>query len=251
MKITNEIKNLISRGALFVVNHSGGKDSQAMFIELKKAIPKNQLLVIHASLAGVEWEGTAAHAQKYLDGIDYRECEAVTSLLDRVKLRGKFPSPQQRWCTSDLKRGPIDKQIRHYIIEKNLSGLVVSCQGMRAEESTNRAKMETFQYYKRNSKAGRECYTWMPIHDYKIGQVFDTIAAANEKPHWAYGVGMSRLSCCFCIMASPKDLTIAAKHNPEMYSTYVAMEKATGQTLMMPRKGVKRTLEEITGIKAR
>lgn len=41
MIIPNEITTLIGQGALFVSNHSGGKDSQAMLIELLKIVPLN------------------------------------------------------------------------------------------------------------------------------------------------------------------------------------------------------------------
>jgi DNA sulfur modification protein DndC len=33
------ILNLIARGALFVCNSSGGKDSQAMFLTLRELVP--------------------------------------------------------------------------------------------------------------------------------------------------------------------------------------------------------------------
>ena len=51
-----EIKALIARKALFIVNHSGGKDSQAMTIKLRRLVPAEQLLVIHADLPGVDWD---------------------------------------------------------------------------------------------------------------------------------------------------------------------------------------------------
>jgi hypothetical protein len=51
------IKSLINRNALFVVNHSGGKDSQAMMARIVKFVPSSQILVVHAELPGVEWGG--------------------------------------------------------------------------------------------------------------------------------------------------------------------------------------------------
>ncbi|WP_080102105.1 hypothetical protein [Salmonella enterica] len=51
------IQSLIDAGALFVSNHSGGKDSQAMLIKLLDVIPARQLVVVHASLGPVEWPG--------------------------------------------------------------------------------------------------------------------------------------------------------------------------------------------------
>ena len=52
------IADLIARGALFVVNHSGGKDSQATLLAIRAQVPARQILVIHAHLPGVEWPGT-------------------------------------------------------------------------------------------------------------------------------------------------------------------------------------------------
>jgi len=120
--------------------------------------------------------------------------------------------------------------------------------GMRAEESPDRAKRNPFQFSQRNSKAGREWYEWLPIQDVSTQEVFATIRNAGQKWYWAYDRGMSRLSCCFCIMASTQDLKTAARLNPELYQTYVELERRTGHTLRMPKKGIKATLEQVTGI---
>ena len=80
--------------------------------------------------------------------------------------------------------------------------------------------------------------------------MFALIARAGQQPHPAYAAGMTRLSCCFCIMASRQDLTTAARLVPALYARYVATEKRLGQTMMMPKAGVKQGLEEITGVKA-
>ena len=65
-----EIRNLADGGALFVVNHSGGKDSQAMLIHLRQmGIPEDQMLIIHADLGEVEWEGNLDHITRYAGSI--------------------------------------------------------------------------------------------------------------------------------------------------------------------------------------
>ena len=46
---------LVKQGALFVLNHSGGKDSQAQMIEVLKHVPARQILVVHATLGRFEW----------------------------------------------------------------------------------------------------------------------------------------------------------------------------------------------------
>jgi tRNA(Ile)-lysidine synthase TilS/MesJ len=72
-----QVKSLASRGALFVVNNSGGKDSQAMLIEVLRHVPRSQVLVIHASLGeagtdpeGAEWPNTREHVAYMCDALD-------------------------------------------------------------------------------------------------------------------------------------------------------------------------------------
>lgn len=242
-----EIADLIERGALFVVNHSGGKDSQAMFIKLRTIIPARQLLVIHAVLPEVEWEGVVEHIEETIGETPMIFAQSVKTLFEMVERRGMFPSPANRQCTSDLKRCPIEREIRRYLkAHPEFGGLVVNCMGMRAEESTGRAKLVPFKFNAGNSIAGREWYDWLPIHDLTEAEVFNSIHLAGEQPHWAYGAGMTRLSCCFCIMASQADLTTAARLNPALYRRYVETEQRLGFTLSMSRK----PLPEITGVAA-
>jgi 3'-phosphoadenosine 5'-phosphosulfate sulfotransferase (PAPS reductase)/FAD synthetase len=132
--------------------------------------------------------------------------------------------------------------------------------GMRAEESSGRAKLTPFKLSTRNRKAGREWYDWLPIHDMLEPEVFATIAAAGQQPHPVYALGMRRFSCVFCIMASEEDLKTAARlaterpellNDPHLYRKYVGLERSTGQVMLMPsKKRGRRTLEEVTGVAA-
>ena len=70
------VKELVRRGALFVVSHSGGKDSQAMLIEVRKIVPASQILVVHADLGEVEWPGTLEHAAATSKGLPFVVCRA-------------------------------------------------------------------------------------------------------------------------------------------------------------------------------
>lgn len=251
-EVAKQVKSLLESGALFVVNHSGGKDSQAMYLMLRDfwKVPANKMLVVHADLLEVEWEGLKEHIRQTTDGLplyvavaNYKDGSKKT-LLNMTEKRGKFPSPAQRWCTSDLKRDPLAKVIKAYMKENGFS-VAVNCMGLRAEESSARAKLEAWKLNKRMTlKTGkRTVYDWLPIHDFSTSQVFATIAKAGQKPHAMYAKGMTRLSCCFCIMASKADLTLAAKLNPELYKRYVELEQRLGFTLQSGK-----TLPETTGI---
>lgn len=259
------IQSLIARGALFVVNHSGGKDSQAMDIMLSKLVPASQLIRVHADLGAVEWAGAKEHILETTGNARLEVCEARRNLLEMIEERGMFPSPTLRQCTSDLKRGPIERTIRGITRERQAVGLsswglVVNCMGMRAEESSSRKKLSAFKFNAGNSKAGREWYDWLPIHEMLENEVFAEIARAGQKPHPVYALGMRRFSCVFCIMASDADLKTAARlatqhpellNDPHLYKKYISLERSTGQVMLMPSKSKgRRTLEEVTGVLA-
>lgn len=263
--MNTEISELVRRGALFVVNHSGGKDSQAMYLVLRNLVPRDQLVIVHADLGAVEWAGAVGHILATTSGERFITCQARRNLLQMIEERGMFPSPEQRQCTSDLKRGPIERTIRGITRERQAKGiaswgLVVNCMGMRAQESSGRKKLAPFKLSARNSKAGREWYDWLPIHGMLEEEVFETIKAAGQKPHPVYALGMRRFSCVFCIMASEEDLKTAARlatqqpellNDPHLYREYVRLERKTGQVMLMPtKKHGRRTLEEVTGIAA-
>lgn len=248
------ILDLIARGALFVCNHSGGKDSQAMFIKLRALVPSGRLLVVHASLGNIEWPGTIEHIEDTIGKAPLIICKArkkdgsertFLNMVDDKAARharedktiSPWPSPKQRQCTSDLKRGPIERAVRQHLkAHPEFNGLVVNCCGIRAGESSARSQATPFQASKRNSVAGREWYEWLPIFKMTTLEVFATIAEAGQAVHWAYQEGMSRLSCCLCIMASQADLTLGAALRPDLLASYAVREAAHGFTFRMDRR---------------
>ena len=164
-----------------------------------------------------------------------------------------FPSADCRQCTSDLKRGPIENVIKRYMKAHGYKQ-VVNCIGIRAAESTERGKLVPLVYENENlnskgqpkSKlcaAGRRAWTWLPIFELSTEQVFATIAAAGQEPHWAYKAGNERMSCVFCVMGKQSDIVNGAKHRPELFAELAALEDEVGYTLHMSRK----TLRELVG----
>lgn len=248
------IPDLVARGALFVVNHSGGKDSQAMMIKLLEQVPASQMVTVHACLGEVEWTGALelAKAQSEAAGVPFIVAKAAKKdFLSMVEGRfasrpevPSWPSAKHRQCTSDLKRGPIEREIRTYAKEHGKL-LIVSCVGIRAAESNSRSKLEPFKLSTGNSKAGREWYDWLPIFSLSTEEVFSTIKAAGQEPHWAYKAGNQRLSCVFCIMGSPKDIANGAKHRPELFERYRALEEKTGYTMHMSRKSLAEIVAQV------
>ena len=246
------IVDLRDRNFLFAVNHSGGKDSQAMLVKIRELVPDHQIMIVHADLGDVEWGGVQDHIRETIGDLPLVVCRNQNKTFETMVLgRGHFPSPTTRQCTSDLKRGPIEKAIRHYLKDHpEFAGRVVNCMGLRAEESSNRAKATIFKRHDRNSVAGREWYDLLPIHSMLIDEVWATIAGAGQKPHPVYATGMRRLSCKICIYSSANDVRISAELDPKHYAKMVAIEKKIGRTMMMPKAGKPQSLEEYSGVKA-
>jgi 3'-phosphoadenosine 5'-phosphosulfate sulfotransferase (PAPS reductase)/FAD synthetase len=248
LQATNQlpsIDDLIAGGALVISSHSGGKDSQAMLIKLLARVPREQILVVHASLGEVEWEGALELAQQQAGdaGVAFCVARAVKTFFEMVEHRftvrpgpnsSCFPSASLRQCTSDLKRGPIEREVRRYA-KANGFTTIVSCMGLRAAESPARAQRAVFSRYERGCAAGRSWYEWLPIHALTTADVFQTIHDAGQKPHWAYAAGNGRLSCVFCFLANATDLANGARHRPALLQRYVEIEQRTGYTMHQSR----------------
>ena len=155
-----------------------------------------------------------------------------SDLLSQVESRGMWPDPKRRFCTSDHKRAQVDRAYTAptTIAEKDRPVRILSCIGMRADESPSRAKKLPFTTSKRASNGKRQVDEWLPIHRWTEPEVW---ARINSSPiadlvHPAYSYGMPRLSCCFCIFAPKDALIIAGHHNPELLAEYVRVEKKIG-----------------------
>lgn len=220
LRLAGEISKAVADGALFVVNHSGGKDSQALYAVISAIVPHEQIAVVHADLGDeVEHLGVLAHIhanvthQVHIAKAVWKDGQRKT-LLDAIERRGMWPSAPARYCTSDLKRGPCEKVIRRLSKETGRK-IVVSCFGFRAEESATRAKRPAWSKSERNSKGGRDWYEFSPLHDVSTMDVFRIIASAGQKPHPVYATGNERLSCVFCVLGSANDLANGARLRPQ------------------------------------
>ncbi|WP_048796169.1 MULTISPECIES: phosphoadenosine phosphosulfate reductase family protein [Serratia] len=228
-----EIIQLIEAGAIFYVSHSGGKDSQAMYALMCQHIPSDQIVVVHASLGDVEWPGVIDHINATITH-PLNVVQAGKTFLGMVERRGMWPSAQHRQCTSDLKRGPIEKFIRRDMAKRG-GGIAVNCMGLRAAESAARSRRTALKAKPGQTVKGRAVWDWLPIFNFSTVDVFQMIANSGQKPFWAYQQN-ERLSCVFCIMGSRNDLRHGAEQNPELYQRYIELERRIGHTMFMKGK---------------
>lgn len=202
------------RGSLFVANLSGGKDSQAMLLRMLKIVPRRQILAVHAHLGEVAWPGTLEHARQHAQDaeVPFLVASAQKTLLEMVETRfatrpevPSWPSPQFRQCTSDLKRGPLNREIRRYATAQGYTR-VINCTGIRREESSQRSKLSPWQRRESECSKTREWLEWLPIFEFSAQDVWTLLRNSNQAAHPAYAQGNSRMSCVFCIMTSEADL---------------------------------------------
>jgi 3'-phosphoadenosine 5'-phosphosulfate sulfotransferase (PAPS reductase)/FAD synthetase len=223
-----------------VVNTSAGKDSQVMMDVVATAAAdagvSDRLVAVHADLGRVEWPGTrelaAEHAAHY--GIRFEVVQAGGGdLLDRLEARGMWPDAARRWCTSDLKRGPIRTLFTRLAAEyRNAGGgapcRILNCMGLRDAESPARRRRAAFRFDESASNGRRHIDEWLPIHGLSTAEVWERNTAAGTRHHPAYDLGMPRLSCSMCVLASRSALVRAAQLRPEIAAEYVRVEVRIG-----------------------
>lgn len=228
---------------LVLINSSAGKDSQAMLTHLvgladAQGVPREKLVVIHCDLGRVEWQGTAELAEEQAAHYGLRFIKVSREqgdLLQQVEERRMWPDAARRFCTSDHKRSQVYRALT--MLVREVQGrvgkrpvMILNCLGLRADESPARSKKHPYLVDDMASNGKRVVHTWLPIHGWTEEQVWSTIKASGVRSHQAYALGMPRLSCCFCVLASRDALLIAGQHNPGLLAEYVRVEQTIGHT---------------------
>jgi 3'-phosphoadenosine 5'-phosphosulfate sulfotransferase (PAPS reductase)/FAD synthetase len=213
----------------------------AVFAYLDAVGHRGPRVLIHSDLGVVEWdqsrpvcERLAKHLgvelivvrRKSGDLMDRWESRWESSkrryaALETVTLVLPWSTPSMRFCTSELKTHLIGAELRR----RYRGQAVLNVTGVRREESAARAK---------GAIATREsdgrAISWRPISDWTQADVFAYIAANGLPVHQAYTeLGMSRVSCRFCIMSKQADLlaAAAAEESHGLYRRMVALETAS------------------------
>lgn len=214
------IYKAVSLGATLYASVSGGKDGQAMV----KALIDNGFKIeglVHADLGKVEWKESLPQCQKLSewhdiplhvvtrkDGMGLFEYWRRRMLILKGSGKPFWSSSTNRYCTSDLKRAPINA-----FFTSTKRNLIISCEGIRADESAARSKKSPLSvrsnsstYYKEwiivtdkkgnpkrklvakdidwcltNFRPDKKLFlTWFPVFNFDLEDVWGTYGMSNE-----------------------------------------------------------------------
>ncbi len=218
-----------------VVNQSGGKDSTRMLGLVRKKFPETPTYAVmadtgfeHISPISAADFARARCAEFGLELTVVRNPKR--NYLEMVEQRGMFPSPQYRQCTSDLKRGPIDKFIRSLPHK-----VIVNCIGIRSEESSPRSRLSPLRRDEALSTRRRTVYNWLPIFDRTLSDVLAWHWTNAIRLHPVYvpeyhkdgtiGGYLRRFSCRVCIFSTNADLVAIHQHDRDAFDTVASLER--------------------------
>lgn len=142
--------------------------------------------------------------------------------MDNPKLKGA------RWCTSllkiDVARGAISN------LPEFKSGRFLMVTGERREESKNRAKYAEVIVAVPPTRA-RHVTQWRAILNWYEQEVWDIIKRWRVRPHPAYYLGFTRVSCMPCIFGTIDQWASIKDLDPERFDLISGMEQEFGQPI--------------------
>lgn len=141
--------------------------------------------------------------------------------LDLCLWKGRFPSSKARFCTEELKVLPITEQVVLPLLKQGHE--VQSWQGIRWDESPDRAKMAEFE------EADLGIVVYRPILSWTARDVFAFHDRHGIKPNPLYLHGMGRVGCMPCINCRKGELNEIAARFPGEIERVREWERLVGR----------------------
>lgn len=241
---------------LRVVSVSGGKDSTACLLLALERHPREDVRAVFAD-TGNEHELTLEYVHDYLPaatGIEIhtvraefssqiaRKAEFVKAkwaehgvaqekidralaalqptgnpYLDLCVWKGRFPSRKAQFCTEELKTLPLGEWQMNLIDD---GFLIESWQGVRADESQNRANLS-----EREDRGGGFTI-YRPVLTWTAQQTVDYVRSRGLKLNPLYSMGMNRVGCMPCINARKGELLEISRRFPGHIDRIAQWEEA-------------------------
>jgi len=186
---------------VFHVAFSGGKDSIVLLDLVKKALPKDEFVVVFGDTQ-MEFPDTydivdKVEEQCKFEGIRFYRAKSHMDVYDSWK---QFAPPSRvlRWCCSVHKSTPQVIKLREVLGKKDFSGMALV--GIRGAESIRRSEYE----FESNGIKQRGQRSVNPILDWTSCEVWLYIYANQLLINKAYTKGSQRVGCLCCPMGGSK-----------------------------------------------
>jgi len=200
-KIYDVWKRHKSKLDVFHVAFSGGKDSIVLLDLVKKALPKDEFVVVFGDTQ-MEFPDTydvvdKVEAQCKDEGIRFYRAKSHMNIFDSWK---QFAPPSRvlRWCCSVHKSTPQVIKLREVLDKEDYSGLAFV--GVRAAESVRRSEYD-FESNGMKQKGQRSAN---PILDWTSCEIWLYTYANHLVVNKAYTMGSQRVGCLCCPMGGSK-----------------------------------------------
>lgn len=237
-----------------VVGFSGGIDSQACALWVRRKYPAEDVILLNADAGGNEHPLTTEFIAEYsrrvhpvitvqaivadLGGRGTREGEtrdrrqefADTEPLTferLVYIKQVFPSRMKQFCTEHLKLVPQVRWLNENLRAKGID--FVRYNGVRCDESQKRKDTPESQWDKLFG-----CMLYHPIRCWTKAECFAVVKHAGEPINPLYTMGFSRVGCAPCVNSGKDDVRQWAARFPAMIDKVREWEQKVGRTFFMP-----------------
>lgn len=192
------------------VSYSGGKDSLATLLLVKKALPAFDVMYIDT---GLEFPETAANVREVTEkyGLSLKVAQAEP-FWDAAPKFGP-PSVEARWCCKVCKLGPITSLIEHSYPDGCLTFI-----GQRRYESEVRAKSQRVW---QNPWVGNQVSA-SPIQNWTALHIWLYLFREQAPYNVLYERGFDRIGCWLCPSASLADYQYVQQQHPELWARWEA-----------------------------
>ncbi|EOP1277073.1 phosphoadenosine phosphosulfate reductase family protein [Escherichia coli] len=140
--------------------------------------------------------------------------------LDLCMWKGRFPSTKARFCTFELKHEPVRTQVVQPALDEYDE--VISWQGVRAQESPSRARLQVWVEDADNTPG---LHVYRPILNWLHEDVFAIARRHGIKPNPLYQQGCSLVGCMPCIHARKSELAEIFQRWPEEIARVAEWER--------------------------
>lgn len=165
---------------------------------------------------------TAAVGFERLDG----SIAVVGGDSAKINTRMKFPQMSAdlstRWCSAYLKIDVAARAINNDPRFEGKKTLLIT--GERRQESANRSTYATVEAHK-SSGEKRRVDQWRPVIGWFEQDVWEIMERYRVRPHPAYYLGWSRVSCLPCIFGNPAQWAAVRELSPGVFKELAEFEE--------------------------